>query len=460
MKPLNSLAMLLLALGTCCIAPLHAATADRYTPQQLRADIDALQAGIAATHPQPSHSVDPTQLQLALDGLRRRIGGDLDRDGAWREFATLNPLLADGHLFVGYSNWRDETARHLQAGGTLFPFEVAVDIDGTLRIAADLGGSPSALAGRRIESINGLPTTAVAKELLAHVHGDSPRFRAALLSKRWWFFYWKVYGAKAAFDLVLQEPSATRLRRAASTAQPAILEGEEIFDRQFSIELLPDNAAVMTVSTFAWPEQNEFFDFTRRAFEQMKAAGTRTLLIDVRDNGGGNDAMWLQGLLPYFADKPYRWASHYTKKVVRPDDSKGERLGDVLSGTVDSWEQPQPDNLLRFRGRIYVLIGAATYSSAVLFANTMQDFGFAVIAGEGASVRSTQSGGVQEIELPNTGLALWSPRFVLTRPSGRKEPEWLTPDLPIEDDPLKSQTMVDAVLEAEAAKQRAKQKTI
>lgn len=460
MKLLNPLAMLLAALGTCCTAPLHAATADRYTPQQLRADIDALQAGIAATHPQPSHSVDPTQLQRALDGLRQRIRGDLDRDGAWREFSTLNPLLADGHLFVGYSNWRDETLHHLEAGGALFPFEVAVDIDGTVRIAADLGGSPSALAGRRIESINGFPATAVAKELLARVHGDSPRFRAALLSKRWWFFYWKVYGDKATFDLVLQKPSATRLRRAASTAQPAILGGEDIFDHQFSIELLPDNAALMTIRTFSWPEQKEFSDFTQRSFEQMKEAGTRTLIIDVRENGGGDDAMWLQGLLPYFADKPYRWASRYTKKVVRPDASKGERLGDVLSGVVDSWEQPQLDNPLRFRGRIYVLVGAATYSSAALFANTMQDFGFAVIAGEGACVRSTQSGGVQKIDLPNTGLALWSPRFVLTRPSGHDEPEWLTPDVPIKDDPLKPQAMVDAVLQTEAARQRTRQKKI
>lgn len=456
MKLLDSLAMLLLALGTCCTAPLHAVTADRYTPQQLRADIDALQAGIAATHPQPSHSVDPTQLQLAMDGLRRRISGDLDRDGAWREFSLLNPLLADGHLFVGYSSWRDETARHLQAGGALFPFEVVVDIDGTVRIVAALGGSPSALAGRQIDSINGLPTTMVANQLLAHVHGDSPNFRAALLSSRWWFFYWKVYGATPAFDLVFQEPSAIPLHLAASTAQPAILAGEDVFDRQFNLDLLPRNAATLTIRTFAWPDEKEFFDFTRRAFEQMKAAGTRTLLIDVRENGGGNDAMWLEGLLPYLADQPYRWASHYTKKVVRPNDTKGERLGEVLSGTVDSWVQPQPDNPLLFRGRIYVLVGPATYSSAVLFANTMQDFDFAVIAGEGKSVRSTQSGGVQKIDLPNTGLTLWSPRFLLIRPSGKVEPKWLTPDLPIQDDRLKPQAMVNAVLQTEAARQRAK----
>ena len=251
--------------------------------------------------------------------------------------------------------------------------------------------------GDEIESINGVPATAVAEELLEHVHGDSPRFRAALLSQRWWFFYWKVYGAPGRVRSGVGETdSPLRLRRTASTALPAILVGEEVFDRQFHLELLPDDAAVLTVKTFSWSEPKEFFDFTRRAFEQMKEAGTRTLLIDVRDNGGGDDAMWLQGLLPYFADKPYRWASRYTKRVIKPDPAKGEILGAVLSGTIDSWTPPQPDNPLRFRGRIYVLVGPTTYSSAVLFANTMQDFDFAVIAGEAASVRSTQSGGVQE----------------------------------------------------------------
>jgi C-terminal processing protease CtpA/Prc len=232
--------------------------------------------------------------------------------------------------------------------------------------------------------------------------------------------------------------------------------GEDVFDHQFRLELLPDDVAVLTARTFSWPEPKAFFDFTRRAFEQMQAAGIRTLLIDVRDNGGGDDSMWLEGILPHIANRPYRWASRYTKKVVRPDSAKGERLGDVQSGTVDSWTPPQPDNPLRFHGRTYVLVGPATYSSAVLFANTMQDFEFAIIAGEGASVRSTQSGGVQAIKLPNTGLTLWSPRFLLTRPSGRNEPKWLTPDIHIEDDPLRSQTMVDAVLKADAARQQAK----
>jgi len=98
--------------------------------------------------------------------------------------------------------------------------------------------------------------------------------------------------------------------------------------------------------------------------------------------------------------------------------------------------------------RAYVLVGRGTYSSAVLFANTVQDFGFGTLVGEGESVRTTQSGGIQQIKLPSTGLVLWSPRLVLVRPSGKLSFEWLTPDLAAVDDPLDPQAMIQATLGA------------
>lgn len=424
---------------------------ERYTPQQLRADIDALEAGIAATHPQPSHSVDPAQLQRAIDTLRQRASIRLDRDAAWREFSTLNPLLADGHFFVGYADWRGETEHSLRGGGALFPFEITVDAQARVRIVSALGGAPTAFAGRRVEAINGVPADQVARALLAHVHGDSARFRADLLSRRWWFFYWKVYGAPPAFRLTLAGPQA-RLRIPASHARPSILLGEDDFDRQFAFELRPDAAAVMTIRTFSWPEPAAFVEFARRAFQQMQASGTRTLIIDVRQNGGGDDAMWLQGLLPYLADRPYRWASRYSKKVLRDDPAKHERQDEVLSGTVDTWATPQTADPLHFDGKVYVLIGRGTYSSAVLFADAMQDFGFGTLLGEGASVRSAQTGGVQKIVLPHTGLVLWVPRLLLARPSGAVAPIWLTPDIAIDDDPLRPDAMVEAALAIAAAR--------
>jgi C-terminal processing protease CtpA/Prc len=189
------------------------------------------------------------------------------------------------------------------------------------------------------------------------------------------------------------------------------------------------------VSSFAWGDKAQFLTFTHDAFEKVRAAGTKNLIIDVRANGGGNDEMWIEGILPYFATRPYRWASRYRKRVVVADPAKHEVVGDIVDGEVETWIPPQPDNPARFKGRVYVLVGSATYSSAVVFSNVVQDFGFGAIAGVGNSVRSATTGGTRRTTLPNSGLILVAPRFVLTRPSGATTPALLTPDLEVRDLP-------------------------
>jgi C-terminal processing protease CtpA/Prc len=241
-----------------------------------------------------------------------------------------------------------------------------------------------------------------------------------------------MYGAPAAFEIRIAGETAPR-QFAGSTALPAVLADEESFGRQFRLELLPDNTAVLTLSSFAWPDKAQFLTFTHDAFQEMRAARAKTLIIDVRANGGGNDEMWIDGVLPYLATKPYRWASRFRKRVVVADPARHEAVGDIVDGEVETWIPPQPDNPLRFAGRVFVLVGSATYSSAVVFSNVMQDFHFGKIAGQGGSVRAAQTGGTRRTTLPNSGLIVVAPRFVLTRPSGAITPALLTPDLVVHD---------------------------
>jgi hypothetical protein len=119
--------------------------------------------------------------------------------------------------------------------------------------------------------------------------------------------------------------------------------------------------------------------------------------------------------------------------VVVADPDRHEKVGDIVDGEVETWIPAQLDNPLRFPGRVYVLLGAATYSSAVVFSNVMQDFHFGTIAGRAGSVRAAQTGGTRRTTLPNSGLIVVAPRFVLTRPSGANTPALLTPDLEVLD---------------------------
>jgi len=424
----------------------QAQTAPVFTPEQLRADLRFVQDRIADTHPDPGFSADTEQLRQAYQRIDAQLDKPMTRDQAWRLLASLNPVFADAHMALTQPDAAGQSEALLARGGGFFPYEVVVDAQGGLSVRAELGGAPSPLAGVRIEQIDGVPARQIVQQLLERCHGDTPAFRADLLSTRWPFLYWKMYGDAAGFDLLTAD--GRHLRTKAGARLPADLAGRSQFDQQFRFELLPGSAALMTVNTFYWPDKKQFTDFTARAFTQLRDAKVKTLLIDVRANGGGNDDMWMDGILRYIADKPYRWASTYKKKVIKGRESATEKLGDVIEGPIEKWTPPQADEPLRFGGTTYVLAGNGTYSSAILFSNVVQDFGFAKLAGAAGTARARQSGGTQNFVLPASGLSLGVPRLILQRPSGAAAPALVSPDLVLPDSPYDRQQLVDAVLDA------------
>ncbi|MBP1206320.1 C-terminal processing protease CtpA/Prc [Duganella sp. 1411] len=436
----------LIAIALCGGARAQPQAAPVFTPEQLRADLRFVQDAVASTHPDPGFSADTEQLRQTYQRIDAQLNKPMTRDEAWRLMATLNPVYADAHMALTQPDAAGQSAAFLAGGGGFFPYEVVADAQGGLTIRAELGGAASALGGVRIERINGVPARRIVAELLERCHGDTAAFRADLLSTRWPFLYWKMYGDVPAFDLLTAD--GRQLRAAAGGAMPAYLAGSSQFARQFRFELLPGGAALLTVNTFYWPDKKQFTDFTERAFARLREAKVKTLLIDVRANGGGNDDMWMDGILRYIADKPYRWASTYKKKVVKGRESATEALGDVIDGTIDRWVPPQPDDPLHFGGATYVLVGRNTYSSAILFSNVVQDFGFAKVAGAAGTARARQSGGTQNFVLPGSGLTLGVPRLIFQRPSGAATPALVRPDLLLPDSPYDSGELVEAVLKS------------
>jgi hypothetical protein len=439
---------LLLALGALCCAPLHAETA-RFTPVQLQQDLQFLRQAIETTHPEPSLRSGQAAYEQALHAAQEKLDRPMSRDEAWRVLAAMNPVFNDGHLGVVFPDWRAETRAFLQAGGKLFPFEVAIDGQGRLRILQALGGGASSLAGRTIERIDGLPAARILRELGALVHGDTPAFRSRLLERRFWLYYWKNYGAPERFAV---QADGQILDVPAASALPSAVASEQSFEQAFRFRILPGGAGLLTVNQFAWPDKQRFYGFTERAFAALRDAGARTLLIDIRENGGGDDDMWKTGILRYIADKPYRNGSSYVKKVLEGRAGPGENVGSIVKGQVDSWVQPEPAHPLHFSGKVYVLVGDLTYSSAILFCNTVQDFGFASLVGAGGFAYVRQTGGIQKRHLlPHTGLEVVVPRFVLDRPSGKRAPALLQPDIVLADDPFDREALVNALLRHLAA---------
>jgi hypothetical protein len=411
-----------------------------FSPQELRQDLAELEAAIGRIHPDVEHSVRKADLARALSELKARLNRPMTRDEAWVAMAALNPVMADGHLVVTYPGGSGaELNRHLGGGGRLFPFDVHVACDGEIYIRSALNGEASALQGRRIEAIDGVAGRQIAERLLAHINGDTPALRAALVSMRFPFFYWKLFGDKQSYRLQVAGVESVVEGR----SDMPLAYAERSFEQLFRLEMPNPRQAVLTVNEFYWREKSKFYDFTRDAFARMQAAGTQTLVIDLRGNTGGDDDMWLEGLMPYIASKPYRNGSDSLLKVIEGRQKEGQRIGDVVRGSQSVY-QPALDNPLRFTGKVYVLIGPATYSSAILFTTAVQDHGFATVVGTGSAARATQSGGTQSLKLSRTQIGLVAPRFLLKRASGGEG--LVQPDILIPEDPFRAATAIEALL--------------
>ena len=415
--------------------------ATTFSPEQLRADLASIESALERTHPDVSHSVDPAVLARAFDDVRSKLDRAMTADEAWKVMSGLNPVMADGHLTVLFpGGTAAEIQRHLKSGGRLFPYAVHVTESGAIFVRSRVDGSVTPLAGKRIDTIEGVPADDVAETLLAHMNGDTPALRAAYLSDRFAFWYWKFFGEHRSFKLRIG--GVESVAEASSDTPPAYR--EKTFEQLFRFDLLAEKAALLTIDEFYWSDKPKFYEFTRAAFERMRDAGTRTLIIDIRANSGGDDDVWYEGIMPYIATKPYRNGSTYLLKIIEGRQKEGQKVGDVVRGAQETVYPPQLDNPLRFKGKVYVLISPRTYSSAVLFSNAVQDNGFGTLVGVGGAARSTQSGGTQNIKLPQTQMKVVVPRFVLTRASGRGG--LLQPDVLVVGDPFRPMSAIESIL--------------
>jgi hypothetical protein len=418
--------------------------APTFTPEQLGQDLQFLRQSIASIHPDPGYSVQGDRLEHAYRSLQAELSKPLSYEQAWRAFSRLNPVFADGHLGILDPDWRAHARSHLDAGGLLVPFELQIGADGELHVRSELGGGPSPYQRQRIVSINGMAGRQVGQAILDTTMGETPALRAHLASRRAWLAYWMLFGAPPRYQVVLE--SGMRLDLAGSPATPVALRPDTL-DSTFQCELLAPKAALLTINQFVWDDKRAYLGFMERCFARIEQAGIEKLIIDVRANTGGNDDLWKEGVLPYIATKPFRNGAGYVKKVIAGRVGAGETLGAVVTGEVTSWVAPQPAQAHRFGGKVYVLVGGLTYSSAVLFSNVVQDFEFGKLVGAGGYARARQSGGIQQVNiLPHTKLEIVVPRFVLDRPSGVRDASLVRPDIILPDDPFNPRALVDAVL--------------
>ena len=387
----------IVAIIAAIIAPAGLTQAPALTQAQVRQDIVTFRSSLEERHP----SLLRYSTAQEVESFFTRLDRDADRITSERElYARLAPfaeILKDGHTALQ----RSEAAQRAAADTKLLPFELYLLENRLWVLRSRTAGVPP---GAEIVSIGDEPAASVVRRVRSAEPRDGnseggPRFT---LSRRFKFarqlvaldgeqetYRLGVRRDGAADAVTVDVPSVTgrSLQEWAAAAQPA---GDVL-----SLANVQD-VPVLTLRLFGAGLETRLRETVRTVVHQKSAA----LIIDVRGNGGGMDALGLQ-LFAHLASGPFQY---YRSLRVRVDSTERPFTGHPNLGTH------QPD-AVNYRGRVVVLMDGGSFSTTAEFLAAVRASGRATFVGEesGGAECGNTSGRSVMVTLPNSGLLLHIP---------------------------------------------------
>lgn len=441
------------------------ATPSVYSAETARAELRELYRTLQASHfdlfvHRPKSEYDARYAEL-LEQWTKPLG-HLELQIALQKFMAYGEVA---HSRIDFPALEFEKFR--ASGGKLLPLEVKVR-EGRAFVAADLGDTREAdiAPGEEITALNGEDFRVWRKRLSANVSADNERFSDTLLEALFPALLWQELGAVDAFDLTLRTTNgSSRKVHLGARTRAQMQEAEARKPKQLAIDwstrearMLANHLAYLRPGPFydnrpgvenIW-DPAEFSDFIAKSMKRFRDAKADTLIIDLRNNPGGDNS-FSDLLVRRFADRPFRFASHFWIKVSRASTaSNAERVKPGESGVsgqlAQAYAKARNGEIIefpiamtdpaseadRFHGRVYLLINRYSYSNTVTVAALSQDYHFATIIGEKTADLASTYGAMEQFKLPRSGIVVSYPKAHIIRPSGDPAARGVVPDIAIE----------------------------
>lgn len=252
--------------------------------------------------------------------------------------------------------------------------------------------------GTEILSINGHPIPEILEALKRNISADAymDSRRLYKINQAPSFFYGLGFGYPDKFEFAIRLPYQDKIETLLleavdlQTVEKAQFEVNTTeynpLDFTLDLEILENkNTAVLTIRSFVYYENPEKFNgFIDEAFEKIHMLGIKSLILDLRNNGGGNPfctshlfSYLIRTPLPYFAAEYGKYA-RLAQPIVPAENA--------------------------FQGRLITLINGGCFSSTPHFCALLKYHKIGNFVGTEAGGTYTCNGATNEITLENTGF--------------------------------------------------------
>ncbi len=379
-------------------------------------DIDFFFDQAEQIHPNLYFSISKDDLDKIISKEKENINDSISIDNFSRKMTVLANLIGDGHTNVYLS----KNLRNLYyAEKTQLPFEIRITGD---KIFVKNPVTSQLKDNDNILSINNIPTNKLLK-LKKLVIGDINTPKIKEIEKYFSYYLFMGYGFTDTISLNIKR-NGNRLTKPVTLSKRK----KYVKRKKYSFTYIADSVGVLTINSFSGIHKKRYIHFLDSVFNDIKMKKVNNLIIDVRNNGGGN-SYYGALLLPYVNVEKYRFNQKYFIKTSKPEKkyirkrfikwylyplypfAYFSKMGRILlfkkNGTItelqleDEYLKPVENS---FNGNVYVLTSSNTYSAAADFVVAFRYVNRGHIIGE--AIGQPYCGFIDKIpvHLPNSEL--------------------------------------------------------
>ena len=382
-----------------------------FSPEQLKADIHYLRNKLETREPNLWLYTSRSVMNQYFDSLESSVTVPMTGRDFYNHISSLASLIKDGHtLILPDKAITDYYRQHV----SFFPFEIVTEAD-RIFIVMNFSADTSISPGTEILSVNGLSSHSVTDRLMKRMvrDGYNEAYPRWILNNYFRSYYGFSLGFPDSFQLQLRSPGGLISTKTIAAVPYHELNARKT-DRYPAIAARANNEKGISYSfdsvkqvaylkILSWHNnilKKQYHQHFRKEIRQfinsLEKSNSKNLVIDLRDNQGGNGENGIY-LLQRLLDKPFTYFRSIKKRKGSLQDTA--RLVNSMKRLTRTWQPAR----YTFNGKVFVLTNGGSFSNSGIFASVIQEQKRGLIAGtETGGNNVILSGGENYCILPNS----------------------------------------------------------
>ena len=409
-----------------CVRSSSSGLAQTIPAGLLQEDFRIMRRSLEQAHGGLYRYTSKTDMDRTFDRAYRNINHPMTELEFWRLAAPVVAHIKCGHTSIWFP------ARQFETNMLFFPLEGRV-LGKRAYVYQDNASPRSALEGAEILSINGRSMKGILEQLRSVITGDgnSSTAKDYRIGHNGGFQrYLYALGIRSPFRVTYRDSAEKHGNvELVGLTIPEITKAWDArnpeSDTNADLKFIDDGKiAVLTIwhwYQYADPKRKiTFLDFLKRSFAEIQEKESTNLIIDVRDNDGGLDALGKQAF-SFLWDHPFyyykdlvlnaREFEHFkyspNAKPLPADRFELQADGKWHHVKHPNWGLQQPSQPY-FAGKVFVLMNGGSFSTTCEFLSMLHFHKRGTFIGEepAGGYYGNTSGRTDNISLPNSGLVL------------------------------------------------------